>query len=104
VRRGAVLRSLLLASALAADAGSARELDHDEALRLRRSGALQSLEVLLGRVRERHPGATLLEAELEDEHDRLVYELDVLTSDGAVRELEFDARSGELLKDEEEED
>jgi uncharacterized membrane protein YkoI len=94
VRPGTVLRGLLLACALAAGAGSARELDHDE--------ALQSLDVLLGKVRERHPGATLLEAELEDEHDHLVYELDVLTGNGAVRELEFDARSGELLKDEEE--
>ena len=93
---------LPVALALAAGATGAHDIDQDEALALRRSGALQSLEVLLGKVRERHPGATLLEAELEDEHDHLVYELEVLTGNGAVRELEFDARSGELLKDEEE--
>ena len=63
---------------------------------------MQPLESLLARVRERHPGATLLEVELEGKHDRLIYELEVLSAGGQVRELEFDARSGELLHDEEE--
>jgi len=93
---------MLLAGAIAAGAAGAHDLDQDEALRLRQSGTLQPLEVLLARMRERYPGATLLEADLEDEHDHIVYELEVLTTDGAVRELEFDARSGALLKDEEE--
>ena len=93
---------LPVALALAAGATGAHDIDQDEALALRRSGTLQPLESLLARARERHPGATLLEVELEDEHGRVVYELEVLTSGGAVRELEFDARSGELLKDEEE--
>ena len=102
MRHAKALRNLLLASALVAAAGSAHDLDQDEALRLRRSGELQSLESLLAAARARHPGATLLEADLESEHDRLIYELEVLTREGTVRELEFDARSGELLKDEEE--
>lgn len=93
---------LPVALALAAGATAADDIGHDEALALRRSGALQPLESLLARVRERHPGATLLEAELERKHERLIYELEVLGADGQVRELEFDARSGELLQDEEE--
>jgi uncharacterized membrane protein YkoI len=93
---------LPVALALAAGATGADDIDQDEALALRRSGALQPLESLLARVRERHPGATLLEAELERKHERLIYELEVLGADGQVRELEFDARSGELLQDEEE--
>ena len=104
MRHAKVLSNLLLASALVAAAGSAHDLDQDEALRLRRSGQLQALESLLDKARVRHPGAKLLEADLESEHNRLVYELEVLTPDGVVRELEFDARSGELLKDEEEKD
>ena len=94
--------ALPVALALAAGATGARDIDQDEALALRRSGALQPLESLLARVRERHPGATLLEVELEGKHERLIYELEVLGADGQVRELEFDARSGELLQDEEE--
>ena len=42
----------------------------------------------------------LLEAELEEEDDVLVYEVELLTADGTVRELELDARDGRILKDE----
>ena len=44
--------------------------------------------------------AELLEAELEEEDDVLVYEVELLTADGTVRELELDARDGRILKDE----
>ncbi|HMV70689.1 MAG TPA: PepSY domain-containing protein [Pseudomonadales bacterium] len=87
---------------LAAATGSARDVDHDEVLQLRRSGELLALEELLERARTRYPGATLLEADLEREKDTLVYELELLTRDGRVRELEFDARSGTLLSDKDE--
>jgi uncharacterized membrane protein YkoI len=50
---------------------------------------------------ERHPGARLLEAELEAEDGIFVYEIELLTADGVARELELDARDGRLLKDEE---
>lgn len=79
----------------------ARDLDQDEALRLRQEGVIQPLQQLLQQAMERHPGARLLEAELEEEDDRYVYEVELLTAGGQVRELEFDAASGHLLKDEE---
>ncbi len=50
---------------------------------------------------ERHPKARLLELELEEKHGRYVYEVELLTVQGQVRELKFDASSGELLEDEE---
>lgn len=84
-----------------ADIG-ARDLDQDEALQLRRSGQLLPLDSLLQKVRQRYPAARLLEAELESEEGRLIYELEVLTTAGAVREIELDARNGAILKDEEE--
>lgn len=93
---------LPLTLALCAGASAARDIGPDEALQLRRSGELQALESLLERVRQRHPGARLLEAELEESGGVLVYELDVLTGSGQVRELTLDARSGQFLKDEEE--
>jgi len=79
---------------------SARDLDQDEALRLRREGLILPLEQLLGVALQRYPGATLLEAELEEEDDILVYEVELLTRHGEVRELELDARDGRILKDE----
>lgn len=89
--------TLLLAAAPAAS----RDLDHDEALRLRREGLIMPLEALLQRAMERYPGASLLEAELEEEDGIYVYEIELLTNEGVARELELDARDGRLLKDEE---
>ncbi len=48
----------------------------------------------------RYSGSRLLEAELEEDDDLYVYEVELLTRVGQVRELEFDAASGPLLKDE----
>ena len=79
---------------------SARELDQDEALRMRREGLILPLEQLLQVALARHPGAVLLEAELEEEDDQLVYEVELVTSTGVVRELELHAVTGAVLKDE----
>lgn len=78
----------------------ARDIDQDEALRLRESGAILPLEQLLSRALQRYPLASLLEAELEEEHGRLLYEVELLLPSGEVRELEIDARDGRILKDE----
>lgn len=79
----------------------ARDLGHDEVLELRRGGVIQPLEVLWQKVQDRYPSARLLEAELEEEHGRYIYEVELLTENGVVREMEVDARTGNILKDEE---
>lgn len=48
-----------------------------------------------------HPGQ-LLEVELDDDDHR--YEVEILLADGVVAELDYDARSGKLLKTELERD
>lgn len=90
---------VLLLAVLALEV-QARDLGHDEALRLHQQGDILSLEQLVQVALDRYPGARLLEAELEDEDDVLVYEVELLCSDGTVRELELDARDGRVLKDE----
>ena len=93
---------LLAALALALIAtAQARDIDQDEALRLRQEGVIQPLQQLLQQAMQRYPGARLLEAELEEDDDRYVYEVELLTDGGQVRELELDAVSGRILKDEE---
>ncbi|MGL4315228.1 MAG: PepSY domain-containing protein [Pseudomonas sp.] len=77
----------------------ARDLDQDEALRLRQEGVILPLEALMQPALDRYPGARLLEAELEEEDDIYVYEIELLI-DGVVRELEVSARDGRVLKDE----
>ncbi|CAI8971287.1 Peptidase propeptide domain-containing protein [Pseudomonas sp. IT-P44] len=79
----------------------ARDLDQDEALRLRQQGVILPLEQVVKQALERYPGSKLLEAELEEKHDVYIYEVELLTTEGVVRELDLDAATGELLKDKE---
>lgn len=80
---------------------AARDLDQDEALQLRQQGVILPLEQFIEQALGRYPGSKLLEAELEEKHDVLVYEIEVLTHDHVVRELKFDARDSRLLEDKE---
>ncbi len=80
---------------------SARDLSQDQALKLRKEGKVLSSQTFIERALERHPKARLLELELEEKHGRYVYEVELLTVQGQVRELKFDASNGELLEDEE---
>lgn len=98
-----MLRSLplLLALLVATPLLAGRDLHHDEVLRLRQQGMIQPLDTLLAPLLERYPGARLLEAELEEEHGRFIYELELLTRQGVVRDIEMDAGTGAVLKDKE---
>ena len=91
------LAALLISTAsLLATEPSRSSRDHDEIRQLRHSGQIVSLEAIITRHRRTQPGGQLLEAELEFEQGRYVYELKILGEDGVVREFEYDACSGEL--------
>lgn len=77
----------------------ARDLDQDEALRLRQAGTILPLEQLLQQALGRYPGAKLLEAELEEKRGLYIYEVELLTTEGVVRKIKLDASNGHLLKD-----
>ncbi|PIB41836.1 peptidase [Pseudomonas sp. 2822-15] len=101
LRAGSQVALVLLLSSASL---SAHDLGQDEALRLRQQGVIAPLEELLGPALERYPGARLLDAELEEHKDRpvrYIYEIELLTVDGVVREIELDASTGKLLKDKE---
>ncbi|QJD60863.1 peptidase [Pseudomonas sp. gcc21] len=91
---------LPLAMLLAATPAASRDLDQDEALQLRREGAILSLESILQRVSESYPDARLLEAELEEDDGVYTYDIELITVDGVARELEINARDGRVLQDE----
>lgn len=95
------LSMLPLAILLAATPAASRDLNQDEALQLRREGLILPLESILQRVSEFHPGARLLEAELEEDDGVYIYEIELLTVDGVARELEINAQDGRVLQDEE---
>lgn len=92
---------LPLTLVLAALPAASRDLDQDEALQLSRAGRIMALEPLLHTIAKLYPKAQLLEVELEEHQGQYLYDIDLLTADGVARELEVDARNGQLLSDKE---
>lgn len=92
---------IVLLFAAVAFTATARDIGQDEALRLRQNGDIMALERLLDIALSLYPGARLLEAELEEDDDIYIYDVELITPKGVVREIEIDARTGRILKDEE---
>jgi uncharacterized membrane protein YkoI len=95
-------RNLLLVSLLAAGIGSAvfaAEREHDAIREALRRGEVLSLQKILT-IAEQHVPGEIVEIELEDSQHAgtLIYEIKVLTDTGRVREIKIDARSGKVIK------
>ncbi len=88
-----VAASLLTLTALTT---AADDDDHERARVLRESARVLPLAEVLERVGRRVPGR-LLEAELEEHQGGFVYELEIIGTDGVVREVLVDAANGALL-------
>ncbi|MGM0677944.1 PepSY domain-containing protein [Ectothiorhodospira marina] len=76
---------------------SGDRMEHDEILRLRSAGEIMPMEEILKHAREIVPGH-FVEAELEREDGRHVYELKILDADGVRHKLYLDAGDGSLIK------
>lgn len=74
----------------------AHDIDQDEALRLAEQGRILPLHALIEDALARYPGR-FLAAELERDDGRYIYELELVTRDRRVVELEYDAVTGRLL-------
>ena len=94
------LTALLATALIAATAGiaQARDLGPDEALKLRDAGTIMSFEKLNAAAIAKHPGSTIEETELEEEHGRYVYQVDLRDAQGVQWDLELDAATGEIHK------
>jgi len=85
---------LCAASALAPIAHA----DDDQRIRqLQRSGEILSLEQIFDRARKVKPGR-IVDVDLDKDDGRYIYEIELLERSGKVWEMEFDARTGELLQ------
>lgn len=80
----------------------ATDATHDRARALLAQGRIQALEKILYQANQYYSGK-ILEVELETRNHRLVYEIELLTENGEVIELYFDARSARLIAIEKEE-
>lgn len=94
------LTALLTAASLAltANLALARDLGPDEAMRLRDAGTIQSFEKLNEAALAQHPGGKIEETELEEEYGRYIYQVEVRDTNGVQWDMDIDATSGEVLK------
>jgi uncharacterized membrane protein YkoI len=73
--------------------------NHERAYRLKQSGEILSLEEILRRARTQHDGK-ILDADLVGGQQQFIYEIEIVDPHGYVWEMNFDAKTGSLLKTE----
>lgn len=76
----------------------ARDIQLDEAVKLRDAGTIQSFEKLNEAALAQHPGGVVQDTELENEWGRYVYQVEVVDAKGVEWDIELDAATGEVLK------
>lgn len=82
----------------------ADDLDQNEARRAVARGELRPLSEILAAISKEF-GGQVIDVELEREDSgALVYEIEVLTTDGRVLELEYDGRTGRRISLEQDDD
>ena len=84
---------MLACNLLATSAWSAGKDDHERVRRAVESGQVLALPTVLERLSREHPGQ-VLDVDLEQDGDHLVYEIKLLKSDGQLVHLKLDARTG----------
>ena len=92
-----LLIAFLVAALAVGAAAPASASDHDRARRAVEEGRILPLKEILARAQAVSPGQ-VIEAELEDEGGIFIYEIKILTVDGRVMKLSYNAATGELLK------
>src|SRR6187551_3969520 len=92
-----VMAAFLVAALAVGAAAPASASDHDRARRAVEEGRILPLKEILARAQGAYPGQ-VIEAELEDEGGMVVYEIKLLTADGRLMKLSYNAATGELLK------
>jgi uncharacterized membrane protein YkoI len=90
---------LLLSLLVTGSAMGDRDDDHERVYRARQDAAILPLEEILDRLNLRS-NVRILEVEYEREDGMHLYEIEYLTGDGDVYEIEVDATSGVILKQE----
>ncbi len=81
---------------LAASTGTWAGESQETARRLQQAGTILPLEEIVEKAERMQPGH-VLEAELEHEDHRYIYEIELLDEDGVVHHMHFDAHTGTPL-------
>ena len=97
----AAFAAVLAPSEALARRGRGRGGDHDDARAAREAGEALPISRILPLALREVPGE-VIEVELEREGGLLIYEIEVLARTGRVRKVKLDARTGAVLRVEDE--
>lgn len=86
--------------ALSANVAMAKDLHPDEVNKLVQSNQIMSLEKLKEAALAKHPGSTVADTEVEDVYGRYVYKAELRDAQNVEWDVDLDAKTGEVLKDE----
>lgn len=94
------LTALCVSVALIMGAGivQAKDVSPAETVELSNSGAIMPFDKLNEAALAQHPNANILDTELEESYGRYIYQVDVRDVEGQKWEIELDAQTGEVLK------
>lgn len=76
----------------------AKDVSLDEAIKLRDAGSIQAFDKLNALALAQHPGGVLQDTELENQWGRYVYQIELRDAQGLEWDIELDANTGEILK------
>jgi uncharacterized membrane protein YkoI len=95
-----LIKSTLLFTALISTAAlvQAKDVSLDEAIKLRDAGSIQAFDKLNALALAQHPGAQVQDTELENQWGRYVYQIELRDAQGFEWDMELDANTGEILK------
>ena len=97
-KRWRLAACVLCAAALAMPpAWASGKDDHDRARQAVQAGQVLPLPTVLERLQREVPGQ-VLEVELEQERERWIYEIKLLTPAGQLTKVKLDARTAEVLR------
>ncbi|MBB6093589.1 putative membrane protein YkoI [Povalibacter uvarum] len=95
--RGIVCVAIALGAAAGLADSDDKKREHDAIRSALQRGEALPLTRILSIAQQAVPG-DVIEVEIETKKDALIYEIKVLTANGRVREVKIDARTGSILK------
>jgi uncharacterized membrane protein YkoI len=92
------LTALFAAGIIAAMTAQAQAVDPDKPLKLPGTVTIVAFDQLEATALALHPGATLLDTDLDEAYGKYLYQVELEDADGIEWEVELDALSGHVLK------
>jgi uncharacterized membrane protein YkoI len=97
--KASFVSSIAAAALLAAGIANAGGLSSTELEPLIKSGKILPLEILEKAARDKHPGGSVKKGEVERHNGSYIYEVEVTDADGKDWDMDLDATTGLMLKD-----